>query len=98
MVIETWENIIQTRLRADESTLNKDLLPSISSLNTIVNNIKNNWQGSDYNFFEDKMQLFLKDIDELEKSIETIHKYVKGYLDAYQALISHYESKTILLK
>lgn len=98
MIVEAWENIIETRLKTDESILNKDLSPAIDDLNAAVNDLKNFWKGSDYDNFEKKISPFLKDIDDLEASIISFQKYIQGYLSAYQSLISHYETKNIVLK
>lgn len=98
MNIDIYDEVIRTRLEANQKILVDDYHEALTSLKNHIKDLEECWQGSDHDYFMKTMEPFLNDLDSLEKSLQSYHEFLAGYLEAVTALISHYASKKITLK
>lgn len=96
--INLWETIVKTRLKTNRNIYTNDLVPSIDSLKDTVNDLRNHWKGSDIDYFIEKIEPFLEDLESLKTSLDTYHNYIEGYLNAITKLNKAFSEKTISLK
>jgi len=98
MNIEIWPNIMKTRLETNQKILTDDFSKSLASLKNHIQDLGNNWQGSDYDYFIKTITPFLDDLTTLEKSLISYHDFLGGYLEAHQKLMDLYTEEKIDLK
>ncbi len=75
-----------------------DFESGIQSINNTVSNISSIWRGNDFNYFNDKMQAFIRELVELEQSLQTFNNFIKGYIEASEKLDIAYQEKKIELE
>ena len=70
----------------------------VNSLENIVSDIKNIWNGNDYNYFVQQMDSFFKELRQVKNSINTYTEFLRGYSDAVNELENYYSAKKINIK
>lgn len=76
----------------------KNFASNINSINTILANINDVWQGADHDFFNAQMEKFISDMYKMQESLESFNEFIKGYLITGEKLDDAYQNKKIYLK
>jgi len=97
MVVELYENILETRLKTNNSIL-EEYDTALQSLKQSISNIGNSWAGSDYDYFSTNIEPFIKELEDLLRSLNTYHKFLEEYIHAEVALQESYQDRVIKLK
>ncbi len=89
-----------TKIKIDLDVLDSavtEMKPAIDTINSeikrqskIISNLKNHWQGSDYNRFKDKWNSFSKKYDDrIIKQTEQYYKYLESFNKEIQSAYSN---------
>lgn len=70
----------------------------VNNVKNTVNSIGTIWKDAGYKNFVTKMEEFIRELQDLEKTLQSYQNFANGYADAHEALDSNYGNKEIKLR
>ncbi len=98
MNIELYDNLVKTSMNTAEDCIEDRLGDALAKLELGMANLKEHWEGSDRDFFVEKMTPYINDLYKLQECLRSYHAFVTGYVEAELALNEYYKDLTVTLR
>ena len=88
---------IQNEIQKCENYV-KEFAYKKAQIEKMVSDIENIWKKEDYEYFKEEMNQFMQELEGFKNQLDSYNVFVKGYLEAENALETEYSNKRIAIE